>query len=62
MAKKKKKWIQKADIKEGALKNMAKQAGFSSWREFCSQPEGKLTPLAKKRCALAKTLTRMVKK
>lgn len=60
MAKKrKKKWIQKADIKEGALTNMAKQAGFSTWRAFCAQPQGKLTPLAKSRCALARTLTRI---
>ena len=62
MAKKKKKWIQKADIKEGALTAQAKQAGFTSWRGFCSQPEGKLSPLAKRRCALARTLTRMAKK
>jgi len=60
MAKKKsKKWIQAADIKEGALTNMAKQAGFTTWRAFCAQPKGKLSPLAQKRCALAKTLTRI---
>ena len=62
MAKKKKKWIQKAGIKEGALTDMAKQAGFSSWRGYCAQPESKLSPLAKRRCALAKTLTRIARK
>lgn len=59
MAKRKKKWIQKADIKKGALTSMAKQAGFSSWRAFCAQPDEKLSTLAKRRCALAKTLTRI---
>ena len=60
MAKRKpKKWIQKANIKKGALTRMAKQAGFSSWRVFCAQPKDKLSPLAQKRCVLAKTLTRM---
>ena len=59
MAKKKKKWIQKADIKEDALTNMAKQAGFTTWEAYCNQPEGKLTPLAKRRCALARTFKRM---
>ena len=59
--KKPKKWIQKADIKEGALTNMAKQAGFSTWRAFCAQPTGKLSTLAKRRCALARTLTRIAR-
>jgi hypothetical protein len=60
MAKKrKKKWIAEADIKEGALTNMAKQAGFSTWRGFCAQPKDKLSPLAQRRCNLAKTLTRI---
>ena len=61
MAKKKKakKWIQKANIKKGALTDMAKRAGFKSWRGFCNQPDEKLSPLAKKRCALARTLTKM---
>jgi len=54
--KKEKKWIQDANIKEGALKQMAKRAGFDNWRTFCAQPN--LTPLAKKRCNLAKTLTK----
>jgi hypothetical protein len=62
MAKKKKKWIQKADIKEGALTAMAAQAGFPSWETFCDQPGEKLSPLAKKRCVLAKTLTNIAKK
>jgi hypothetical protein len=62
MAKKRpKKWIQAANIKEGALTGMAKQAGFSTWRTFCAQPEEKLSSLAKRRCALAKTLTRIAK-
>lgn len=61
MAKKKrtKKWIQAAGIKKGALTNMAKRAGFKSWRAFCNQPEDELSSLAKKRCALARTLTKM---
>lgn len=60
MAKKrKKKWIQAADIKKGALASMAKQAGFPTWRAFCAQPKDKLSPLARKRCALARTLTRI---
>jgi hypothetical protein len=62
MAKKAKKWIGKADIKEGALTDMAKQAGFTSWQSYCAQPESKLSPLAKRRCNLAKTLTRIAKK
>lgn len=64
MAKKKKKpkkWIQAANIKEGALTEMAQRAGFSSWRAYCAQPKGKLSPLARKRCTLARTLTRIAK-
>jgi len=57
MAKKKKKWIQDANIKEGALKEQAKRAGFDSWQAFCGQPN--LTPLAQKRCNLAKTFKKM---
>lgn len=60
MAKKKDKWIQKADIKEGALKKQAKEAGFDSWQQFCAQPG--LSPLAEKRCQLAKTFEKMSKK
>jgi len=56
---KKKKWIQKADIKKGALKAMAARAGFPSWKAFCAQPKEKLSPLARKRCALAKTLGKL---
>jgi hypothetical protein len=52
-----KKWIQKASLKEGALTEQAKRAGFRSWQTFCNQPD--LSPLAKKRCALARTLTKM---
>jgi hypothetical protein len=61
VAKRKKKWIQKADIKEGALTNMAEQAGFNTWRSFCAQPASKLSPLAEKRCSLARTLTRIAR-
>lgn len=58
MAKKKaKKWIGKANIKEGALTKMAERAGFPSWQAYCDQPEEKLSPLAQKRCVLARTLT-----
>jgi len=55
-----KKWIQDSNIKEGALKKQAKQAGFDSWQSFCAQPD--LSPLAQKRCNLAKTLSKMGKK
>jgi len=58
--KKSKKWIQDADIKEGALKEQAKRAGYDNWRAFCAQPN--LSPLAKKRCNLAKTLSGLKKK
>ena len=60
MAKKKpKKWIQSAGIKEGALTEMAKKAGFPSWQAYCDQPKDKLSPLAQKRCVLARTLTNL---
>jgi hypothetical protein len=61
MAKKKKakKWIQGADIKEGALTKQAKMAGFPSWQAYCNQPEEKLSTLAKRRCALARTLSKL---
>lgn len=59
--KKKKKWIQAANIKEGALTNMAKAAGFTNWRAFCAQPKSKLSPLAQRRCNLAKTLSRIAR-
>jgi len=61
MAKKKKpkKWIQEAGIKEGALKAMAKRAGFPSWQAYCNQPACELSPLAKRRCSLARTLTKL---
>lgn len=63
MAKKRKKrakkWIAGANIKKGALTRQAKAAGFTSWRSFCAQPKGKLSSLARRRCALARTLTRL---
>jgi len=55
--KKKKKWIQDANIKKGALTEQAKRAGFTSWEAFCAQPN--LSPLAQKRCNLAKTFKKM---
>ena len=55
-----KKWIQKADIKKGALGDMAKAAGFDSWRAFCASDKAKGGKAAK-RCALAKTLSKMNK-
>jgi hypothetical protein len=57
--KKPKKWIQAANIKKGALTEMAKRAGFPSWQAYCNQPADKLSPLAKRRCALARTLTKL---
>jgi len=61
MAKKKKpaKWIQKAGLKTGALTEQAKRAGFGSWQAYCDQPAEKLSPLAKRRCSLARTLGKM---
>jgi hypothetical protein len=56
-----KKWIQGADIDEGALTEKAKRAGFPSWQSFCSQPDDKLSPESKRQCNLAKTLTKMAK-
>lgn len=51
-----KRWIQQAHIKKGALTQMAKAKGMSI-SEFCAQ--GNLSPIAKKRCALAKTFKKM---
>jgi len=60
MAKKKpKEWIQKAGIKEGALTEQAKRAGFSSWQAYCDQPAEKLSTKAKRRCNLARTFGKM---
>lgn len=60
-AKKPKKFIQAANLKKGALTQQAKQAGFSSWQAYCNQSPEKLSTTAKRRCNLAKTLSRMAK-
>jgi len=59
--KKKKKWIQKAikPSKKGALTRAAKAKGMSI-SEYCAQKN--LSTTAKRRCALAKTLSKMRKK
>lgn len=51
-------WIQKAKIKKGALTSMAAAKGMSI-SEYCAS--GDLSPIAKKRCALAKTFAKMRK-
>lgn len=47
------KWIQKANIKKGALTTTAKHEG-KSLSELCSGSD--LSPLTKRRCALRDTL------
>ncbi len=61
MAKKKKKrrWIQSAVKHPGSLTRAAKAKGMSI-SEYCAQKN--LSTTAKRRCALAKTLSKMRKK
>ena len=60
MAKKKdKRWIQKADIEEGALTRKAEAKGMSI-SEFCAQPD--LSSKSRKQCNLAKTFRKMSKR
>ena len=54
-----KNWIAGAIKKPGSLTAMAKSAGMSI-SEYCSK--GNLSPKAKKRCVLAKTLQGFSKK
>jgi hypothetical protein len=64
MAKKKKKWIQKADIKEGTFTAKAKHAG-KSVSEYASEvlkPGSHANEKTKKQARLAKTFARMNKK
>ncbi len=57
MAKKKaKKWIQKADIQEGALTAKAKAAG-QTISQFCARSD--LSTKSKRQCNLAKTFAKM---
>tara|TARA_R110002020_G_scaffold363248_1_gene575523 strand:- start:42 stop:209 length:168 start_codon:yes stop_codon:yes gene_type:complete len=51
-------WIQKADIKKGALNAAAKKAGKSK-SEYCAKPPSKK---AEKRCNLWKVFRKMDKK
>lgn len=53
------KWIQGMHMKKGALTAMAKRAG-KSLDEYCAADD--LSPKAKKRCSLRKTLMSMRKK
>jgi hypothetical protein len=53
------KWIQKADIEEGALTAKAKAAGMSI-SAFCAQSD--LTAKSVRQCNLAKTFRRMNQK
>ena len=59
MAKKKKKWIQGAIKNKGALTRAAKARGMSI-SKFCSLPN--LSAKNKRRCALAKTLSKLRKR
>lgn len=60
MAKKKKtKWVQAADIQEGALTAKAKEAGMTM-NAFCVQSD--LSPKSTKQCNLMKTFARMNRK
>jgi hypothetical protein len=60
MAKKKPdKWIQKADLDEGALTQKAKNKGMTI-SQFCAQSN--LTSKSKKQCRLAQTFSRMAKR
>ncbi len=61
MAKKKKQWIQRADLKAGALSEQAQRAGYTTWQEYCSECPN-LSPLTEKRCNLAKTLSKLSRK
>lgn len=56
---KKEKWIQKADIEEGALTRKANAKGMSI-SEFCAQPN--LSSKAQKQCRLAETFRKMAKR
>ncbi len=55
MVKKKKKWMQKAVKRPGALTRKAKAAGMSI-SEYCSQPG--ISTQSKRQCALAKTFAK----
>jgi len=56
-----KKWIQKANIKKGALTEQAKKAG-KSLSAFMASPGKNPSPQTKKRIALARTFKKMTKK
>ncbi|MFA5345370.1 MAG: hypothetical protein WC315_03770 [Candidatus Omnitrophota bacterium] len=57
MAKKKtKKWIQSADIQEGALTKKAEAKGMTI-TQYCAQPN--LSSKSQKQCNLAKTFAKM---
>lgn len=58
MADNKKKWIQKAIKRPGALTEQAKKAGMTI-EQFCSRED--LSPLAQKRCNLWRTLRKLAK-
>ena len=55
----KKKWIQGMNMKEGALTQMAKKAGMSIG-SYCAQKN--LSPTARRRCNLRKTLGKLGKR
>jgi len=57
MAKRKKKdWIDEADLDKGALTRKA-QAAHKTIAQFCAQPN--LSPKSQKQCNLAKTFKKM---
>ncbi len=59
MAKKKAKWVQQADLHEGALTAKAKAAG-KTIPQYCAQDN--LSSKSQKQCNLAKTFAKMRKK
>jgi hypothetical protein len=56
MAKKPKRWVQRANLDEGALTAKA-EAGGMTINQFCAQSD--LSAKSKRQCNLAKTFTRM---
>jgi hypothetical protein len=59
MAKKPKKWVQQADLQEGALTAKAKAAG-KTISQYCAQDN--LSSKSVRQCNLAKTFAKMRKK
>ena len=58
------KWIQKANLKEGAFTRQAEEAGMSvqAFANKVLKKDSTASPLTKKRARLAKTFKKMAKK